>query len=156
MVMLFSSVVVAIACGDDDSPTQTDESAATIAQFEAICSEWQAQLAARGEFPVQDFDPENPTAEQLQVVGRWFESGQPAAAEAIASMRALSLPSEIVSESETLISALEVQLEGARTQSTAAVAGDIEAFKASLPEADIYLAAVKEAAEDLGAENCAF
>jgi hypothetical protein len=150
------SVCLAIgagACGDDES---SDDTAATVEQVEEICTGWKATLDERGDFPVDDFDPENPSPDDLPAVGEYFASGEPAAEEAIAELRALSPPAEIEADVDALASALEQQLEGAKTQASAAQAGDVAAFTATLDGVGASQEAVKEAADQLGTPSCSF
>ena len=55
----------ASACGGDDSADSSDASAAVIAQIDEICADWKSALDERGAFPVEDFDPESPSPEDL-------------------------------------------------------------------------------------------
>jgi hypothetical protein len=150
------SVCLAIgagACGDDEP---SDDTAATVEQVEEICTDWKATLDERGDFPVDDFDPENPSPDDLPAVGEYFASGEPAAEEAIAELRALSPPAEIEADVDALVSALDQQLEGAKTQASAAQAGDVAAFTATLDGVGASQEAVKEAADQLGTPSCSF
>ena len=99
-----------VATADESS----DASAAVIEQIDASCSDWKAALDERGAFPVEEFDPENPGIEDLRAVGDYFASGQPAQEKAIAELRALSPPADVADEVESLVSALESELESAR------------------------------------------
>ena len=146
----------ASACGsDDDEPS--DASAAVIEQIDEICSDWKNTLDERGDFPVEDFDPESPSPDDLPAVGEYFATGQPAQEEAIAQLRNLSPSADIADEVESLVSALEAELESAKGQTSAALAGDVEAFVATLDDAGTSQEVVKDAADELGGvESCAF
>ena len=73
------------ACGGDESDS-SDASAAVVEQIDAICDDWRETLDAREEFPVADFDTENPAAEDLPKVGDYC-LGQSAAEDALESIR---------------------------------------------------------------------
>ena len=64
-VVVLCLAIGASACGDDDSGGSTDASAAVIAQIDEICADWKDALDERGDFPVEDFDPESPAPEDL-------------------------------------------------------------------------------------------
>ena len=150
-------VVGASACGGDDSDGSTDASAGVIEQIEGICAVWKDTLDERGDFPVADFDPENPSPTDLQAVGAYFASGHPATEAMIAELRELSPPADIENEVESLVSALEAELESAQKQTRAAQAGDVEAFVATLDDAASSQEVVEETADELsGGEGCAF
>ena len=144
----------ASACGGGDEPNAT--TAATVEQVNGICTDWKATLDERGDFPVEEFDPENPSQDDLPAVGEYFASGEPAADEAIVQLRALSPPTEAEADVEALVSALEVQLENAKTQASAARVRDVAGFTATLDAASTSMEAVKEAADELGTPSCSF
>jgi hypothetical protein len=159
------SITVAVVClafgasacgGDDDSSEAGDASAAVIEQIDGICAEWKDALDERGDFPVEGFDPENPSPEDLPEVGNFFASGESAAEDAIDQLRELSPPADIEAKVDALVMALEQQLENAKAQASAARAGAVGAFTATLDDASSSLEAVQEAADDLGTEGCAF
>lgn len=153
-VVVLCLAIGASACGDDDSGGSTDASAAVIAQIDEICADWKDALDERGDFPVEDFDPESPAPEDLPPVGNYFASGEAAADDAIAEIRGLSPPADIAAEVDALVAALERQLKSAKAQAVAARASDVAAFTATLEDASSSLEAVKEAADDLGTEGC--
>jgi hypothetical protein len=144
------------ACGGDDSGDSSDTSVSVIEQVEAICDDWKETLDERGEFPVDGFDPENPAPDDLPAVGDYFASGHSAADSGIAELRELSPPGDVEADLEALVSALERQLESAKAQASAAQAGDAAAFTATLDDASSSQEAVKEAADELGAQSCSF
>jgi hypothetical protein len=146
----------ATACGGDDSDEWSDASSAVIEQVDRICTDWKQALDARGEFPVEGFDPEKPSQQDLPAVGDYFASGHAAAEEAIANLRQLSPPADVDAEVEALISALDQRLAGAKAQSSAAQAGDIAAFTATLSGVASVQEAVEDAADELGVDSCAF
>ena len=155
--LTFTAVVAclalgAAACGD----SEPDESERTVEAIEEICGDWREKLDERGAFPLADFDPENPSSDDLRIVGEFFGSGELAAQETISALRQVSSPVEIEADVNALISALEYQGENARMQASAARAGDVEGFKATLLEASETMASVKTAADELGAGECAF
>ena len=147
------AVAVSACGGGDDS---SDAAAATVDQVEGICADWKATVDERGDFPVDDFDPENPSPDDLPAVGAYFASGESAAEQAIAELRALSPPAEVQADVDALVSALEQQLENAKTQASAAQAGDVAAFTATLDEASAAIEAVEEAADEVGTPSCSF
>ena len=150
----FCLAVGASACGGDDEPN--DATAATVEQVNGICTDWKATLDERGDFPVDEFDPENPSPDDLPAVGEYFASGEPAADEAIAELRALSPPAEVEADIDALVSTLEEQLENAKTQAAAAKTRDVAGFTATLDAASTSMEAVKEAADELGTPSCSF
>ena len=142
--------------GGDDNDESGGPSAAVIEQIDGICADWKDALDERGDFPVDDFDPENPSPDDLPAVGEYFASGESAAEEAIAELRRLSPPADVEADVDALVTALEQQLESAKVQAAAARASDAAAFTATLPSASSSQEAVQEAADDLGTEGCAF
>jgi hypothetical protein len=146
----------ASACGGDASNEPGDASAAVVEQIDETCTSWRETLDEQGEFPVEDFDPENPSPEDLPTVGDYFAAGHPAAESALAELRELSPPADLDAEVAALISALEQALEGSKAQAAAAQAGDAAAFTATLDDAAASHEAVQEASDELGAESCAF
>ncbi|MGH3079126.1 MAG: hypothetical protein ACRDPZ_13225 [Gaiellaceae bacterium] len=146
----------ASACGGDDSDESSDASSAVIEQIDGICTDWKQALDARGDFPVEGFDPENPSQQDLPAVGDYFASGHAAAEEAIANLRQLSPPADIDAEVEALISALDQGLASAKAQASAAQAGDVAAFTATLSDVASLQEAVEDAADELGVDSCAF
>jgi len=148
----------AIACGGgNDSDGSSDASAAIIERIQGICSDWKTTFDERGGFPVEGFDPENPSPEELRAVGDYFASGQPAHEKAVADLRELSPPADIETKVESLVSALEAELASAKVQTRAAQAGEVEAFVATLDDAASAQKVVEKAADELGGgESCAF
>ena len=127
----------ASACGGGDSES-VDSSAALIGQIDGICDNWRQTVDERGPFPVESFDPEDPSPGDLPAVGNYFATGHPAAEETIAELRHLSPPSSLAADVDALVSAVERQLESGKTQA------------ASLQED------LEEAADELGTPGCAF
>jgi hypothetical protein len=93
---------------------------------------------------VEGFDPENPSPEDLPEVGNFFASGESAAEDAIDQLRELSPPADIEAKVDALVMALEQQLENAKAQASAARAGAVGAFTATLDDASSSLEAVQE------------
>jgi hypothetical protein len=153
-VVVLCLALGASACGGDDE--STDASAAVVEQIDAICTDWEQALDSLGEFPVEGFDPEHPSPQELPAVGNFFASGQAAAQEAIAKLRELSPPADIEADVDALISALDRRLTSAKEQASAAQAGDVAAFTATLDEVDSLQQEVKDATDEVGAESCAF
>ena len=153
-LMGFCLAIGASACGGDDEPSEA--TAATVEQVNGICADWKATLDERGGFPVEHFDPENPSPDLLPAVGEYFASGEPAAEEAIAELGALLPPAEVEADVDALVSALEQQLENAKTQASAAKTRDVAGFTATLDGASTSMEAVKEAADELGTPSCSF
>ena len=143
------------ACGGGDSDS-SDASAAVAEQIDAICDDWREALDAREEFPVEDFDTENPAAVDLPPVGDYLASGQSAAEDALESIRNLSASADVQAEVDALVSALERELESLKAQTGFAQAGDVEQFVASLDEAVASQGTVEAASEEIGATSCAF
>ena len=143
------------ACAGDDSDS-SDASAAVVEEIDAICDDWRDALDARKEFPVEDFDTENPAAEDLPPVGDYLASGQPAAEDALESIRNLSASADVQAEIDALVSALERELKSLKAQTGFAQAGDVDQFVASLDEAVASQGAVEAASEQLGGTSCAF
>ena len=161
IVLTFTLVAVSLAlgasaCGGDDSDASSDASADVVEQIEEICTDWRETLDERGGFPVDGFDPANPSPEDLPTVGEYFASGHPAAEDAIAKLRQLSPPADVEARIEALVSAVEQQLESAKNQASAALVADVAAYQATLDEAASSLEAVQDASDQLGAQSCAF
>ena len=123
------------ACGGDSDGAADDATAGLVAQVNTICDGWRDSLDARGAFPVEGFDPESPSAEDLPAVGAYFEKANAAEETALTSLRKLDAPDEARSELDDLIAAIEVQLESASRQTRAALATDVAGFVATLDEA---------------------
>jgi hypothetical protein len=145
----------ATACGGGDAESR-DASAALLGQIDGICDDWRETVDERGPFPVESFDPEDRSPGDLPTVGDYFAAGHPAAEQTIAELRHLSPPSSLAADVETLVSAVERQLENGETQASAARIGDVAAFTATLDEAMSSQADLKEAADELGTPGCAF
>jgi len=143
------------ACGGND-PDSSDASAAVVGQIDAICDDWREALDAREEFPVEDFDTENPAAADLPPVGDYLASGQSAAEDALESIRNLSPSADVQADVDALVLALERELKSLKAQTGFAQAGDVERFVASLDEAVASQGAVEAASEQLGGTSCAF
>jgi hypothetical protein len=156
---VLGTIVLAIgatACGGDESSSLSDESAAAVEEINAACDKWKLELDERGDFPVDDFDPENPSPDDLPAVGDYFDAGIEANEEAIATIDQLVVPSEIEADVDALVEALQTALANTKTQITAAQAGDVEAFKATLATAGSTQEDVKGVADELGATSCSF
>ena len=97
------------ACDGDDSDS-SDASATAVEQIDGICDDWRETLDTREEFPVEDFDTQNPAAEDLPRVGDYLASGQPAAEAALESIRNLPPSAEVQAEIDALVAALEREL----------------------------------------------
>jgi hypothetical protein len=142
---------VAAGCGGGDSEEWSAESQAAVYQIQGICDDAAAKVdASRGEFPVADFDPENPNPADLPAVGSYFAVGHPIWDEALEQTRAVPVPAEIQGEVDTLLSAVERNLANAKAQAKAARASDVAGFTATLEEAGSLGDAVREATETLG------
>jgi hypothetical protein len=142
------------ACGGDSDGSADDASADLVAQVNTICDEWQESLDARGEFPVEGFDPENASADDLPAVGDYLTKSTAAGETALTSLRELDPPDEARSDLDDLVGAFEAQLESASRQTRAALDGDVAGFTATLDEAGPTTEAVDDAAEALGASSC--
>ncbi len=142
-----------VACGGSD---ESDDPAAEAAQaqIEEICTTWGLTFADRGAFPVEDFDPENPDPADLPAVGEYFKSGLDAQPKAIASLEDIDATGMQRLQLDTLIAAWKREYTSARAQSDAAIAGDVDAFVATLDEAQAANEAVGQAASDLGVSDC--
>jgi len=60
------------ACGGNDSDESVHGSAAAIDPVHEICTDLREAIDERGDFPVDDFDPENPAPQDLPAVGEYF------------------------------------------------------------------------------------
>ena len=158
-MMKASVSVIAIACvalglggcGGDSEPSA---SADVVAQVEAVCAALQDELDARGDFPVDGFDPENPSPEALPVVGAYFASATAATEEALQSLRDLDAPAEIQPEFDAFTAAMAAQLASAKQQVAAAKKSDVAGFTATLATASQTIENFDQAADKLGAESC--
>ena len=152
-------IVVAVgatACGGSESSAVSEESAAAVEEIDAACDKWKIELDERGDFPVDDFDPENPPPGDLPAVGDYFDAGVEPFEEATATIDDLVVPSEIEAQVDALVEALQAELASIKTQTAAAQAGDVEAFKATLGTAGSTQEDVAAAADELGATSCSF
>jgi hypothetical protein len=156
MAMSVTTVVVAAglsACGGSDEPT--DSTADAVAgQVQEICDERALSFAARGEFPVDDFDPESPDPADLPAVGDYFAAGLTEPPRAIAELEGIAATGEQREQLDALIEAWEAEYAGLRAQVDAALGADAEAFVATLDDAAASKAAVDDAATALGVPDC--
>jgi hypothetical protein len=141
-------------CGGDSEPSLDQASADVVAQVEGVCAALHDELDARGDFPVDGFDPENPSPEALPVVGDYFASATTATEMALVSLRDLDAPAEIRPELDALTVAMAAQLASAKNQVAAAKRSDVAGFTATLATASTTIEDVDEAADELGAESC--
>jgi hypothetical protein len=118
------------------------------------CRDWHDQLDSRGDFPVKDFDPENPKADQLPLVGDYFATAQPAAEDGLSRLRQLSPPADLQTKVAALIAALQAQSENANAQIQAAHAKDVGGFQATLGPSRSLHDAVEKAENTLGSSEC--
>ncbi len=144
------------ACSGGSGAAATGVSADVVAQVEAVCAGWRDALDARGDFPVDGFDPEHPASDALPAVGEYFAFANAAGAKALVSLRNLDAPEEIRAEFAALTVAIEGQLVSARRQVAAARNGDVAGFVATLDAAGAATETVSDAADALGAESCGF
>lgn len=146
--------VAAAACGGGDEPESSAESRAAVVLVEAACERWNATVEARGDFPLESFDAENPSAEDLPTVGDFFAAGHAARDEMIDGIAALDVPAGIRADFAALVAALQRGQATAKEQAAAAQAGDVDGFVATLDEADASQQAIDEAADTLGPTKC--
>lgn len=159
IVMLVASLCVGLglsACGGDSDGAADDATAALVAQVNTICDEWRDSLDARGAFPVEEFDPERPDANELPAVGAYLAKANAAGETALTALRKLDPPSGARGELDDLVAAVDVQLRSASRQTQAALATDVDGFIATLAEAGPATEAVDDAADALGASSCGF
>lgn len=142
------------ACGGDSEPSLDEASADVVTQAESVCATLKGDLDARGEFPVDDFDPANPSQDALPVVGDYFASANAATEKALQSLRRLDPPTEIQPELDALTDAMAAQLASAKQQVAAAQNSDVAGFTATLAAATETIQNVDNAADALGAERC--
>jgi hypothetical protein len=143
------------ACGGGSDESADSDSDAVRVQVEEICADRALSFADRGEFPVADFEPENPDPADLPAVGEYFAQGlegtQP---EALAALKKISAVGEQREPLDALIDAWETEYESAKTQVDAALASDVDGFVATLDDAAASNAAVADAASALGVSDC--
>ena len=125
-----------------------------VTQAESVCATLKGDLDARGEFPVDDFDPANPSQDALPVVGDYFASANAATEKALQSLRRLDPPTEIQPELDALTDAMAAQLASAKQQVAAAQNSDVAGFTATLAAATETIQNVDNAATRL-AQNLA-
>jgi hypothetical protein len=144
------------ACGGGSESSTDWASSEVVAQVNGVCAEWRDAVDARGDFPVDDFDPEHPTPEALPAVGEYFASANAATEKALASLRDLDAPEAIRAELDALTAAMDTQLASAKRQVEAARRSDVDAFVATLDAAGGTTESVDDAADALGADDCSF
>ena len=149
-------VIVCVAlwlggCGGDSEPSA---SADVVAQVEGVCAALQDELDARGDFPVDGFDPENPSREALPVVGAYFAAATAATEKALQALRDLDAPAEIQPKLDAFTAAMAAQLASAQEQVAAAKQSDVAGFTATLATASETIENFDQAADELGAESC--
>ncbi len=141
-------------CGGDSGSSLDQASADVVAQVEDVCAALQDELDARGDFPVDGFDPENPSPEALPVVGEYFASATAATGKALQSLRDLAAPAEIQPKLDAFTAAMAAQLASAKLQVAAAKKSDVAGFTATLATASQTIENFDQAADELGAEGC--
>lgn len=72
IVVAILLAIAASACGGNDSDESGHGSAAAIDPVQEICTDLREAIDERGDFPVDDFDPENPAPQDLPAVGEYF------------------------------------------------------------------------------------
>ncbi|HEX4747042.1 MAG TPA: hypothetical protein VFU99_09185 [Gaiellaceae bacterium] len=149
-----AAALSASACAGSDDSTDS-ASAAVTAQVQKICDERAASFANRGEFPVDDFDPENPDPADLPAVGDYFAAGLNDPGRAIAALTSLDASGEEGALVSRAIEAFEAEYAGARAQVDAALSADVEGFVATLDDATATKDALGEATSALGVPDCA-
>ena len=148
----YASLALGLAgCGGSDSPSFSAESQSAIQRIQKICTDTSAKIDdVQGDFPVSGFDPKDPDPAYLPAVGNYFAVAHPYWDDALAQARDIEVPNEIAAKVDALLTAVANDLAVARSQTVAARASDVAAFKATLPKVDASQAAVKEAGEELG------
>lgn len=142
------------ACGGDAEPSQDQASVDVVAQAQAVYAGLWDKLAARGNFPVDDFDPVNPSPDALPAVGDYFAPAIAATEKALQSLRGLDAPAEIQPELDALTDAMAAQLATVREQVAAAHNRDAAGFIATVAAAAKTTENVDVAADALGAGRC--
>ena len=143
--------LVVAGCGGSDSSSFSAESQSAIQKIQRICTETSAKVDdAQGDFPVSDFDPNDPDPADLPAVGNYFAVAHPYWDDALARARTVPVPDEIAAKVDALFAAVAKDLEIGKSQTVAARSSDVTAFEATLSEVDASQAAVKEAADELG------
>jgi hypothetical protein len=124
------------------------------AQIRETCDARASSFAGRGEFPVNNFDLENPEPADLPAVGDYFAAGLTEQQQAIAELKALTATGAQREHLDALIDAWEAEYAGAQAQIKAARAADVEGFVATLDDAAATNAAVADATDALGVPDC--
>jgi hypothetical protein len=154
-ILAIACVAVGLgACGGDSGSSLDQASADVVARVEAVCAGLRDELDARGDFPVDDFDPENPSPDALPVVGKYFASANAATEKALQWLRDLDAPTEIQPKLDALTDTMVAQLAGAKEQVAAAQNSDVAGFTATLAAATETIEHVDDTADALGAERC--
>jgi hypothetical protein len=159
---LVATVVVVLAgCSskaDEAAPATatTVVSASAVAQIDAVCGDWKAQLDARGRLNVPGFDPENPDPALLPQVGAHFAAALPIGAAAIEQIKAIDAPPDEQADVDRLVAALEAQQANAQRQVDAATAADLNGFVPTLAATDALMQDIATASQALGTDRCAF
>jgi hypothetical protein len=147
-------LLAAVSCGgSDDAAEASDE--AVRAQVEEVCADRSSSFADRGEFPVEDFDPENPDPADLPAVGEYFAVGlEGSEPDALVALRGISATGQQREQLDALITAWEIEYENARAQVDAALASDVDGFVATLAAAAASKEDARNAASALGVSDC--
>jgi hypothetical protein len=109
--------------------------AAFIRRAEAVCATARTALAALPGFPLDTFDPAHPTIDQLHAVGAYFTGPgdpRPTFRSEISALTALGAPPALHAAWTDVLAGRAAVLPDIETQDTAATAGDIPGFVASL------------------------
>jgi hypothetical protein len=154
LVVGFASLtlgLVASGCGGSEAPSFSAESQSAIQKIQEICTDTSAKVDdVQGEFPVGGFDPNDPNPADLPAVGDYFAIAHPYWDEALAQAQQIQVPDEIEPKVDALFAAVAKDLAIAKSQTVAARASDVPAFKATLLKVDASRTAVKDASDELG------
>jgi hypothetical protein len=144
-------LLAAVSCGGSDDAAEE----AVRAQVEEVCADRSSSFADRGEFPVEDFDPENPDPADLPAVGEYFAVGlEGSEPDALVALRGVSATGQQREQLDALIAAWEIEYANARTQVDAALASDVDGFVATLDAAAASKEDARTAASALGVTDC--
>ena len=111
-------------------------------------------IESNGPLAIDGFDPDRPRTDQLPAVGEHFAPAVEAAERQAETLRPVAKGQSEGSPLVIYVEALEAENANSRAQVDAALAGDVDAFTATLANVEALRAARVDAAVQLGAPRC--
>jgi hypothetical protein len=148
---ILGTVILAVACSTASASGATDKVTRSFAhRIDSACAANQTKYPQVGHFPYDNFDPQHPAASQLPVVGAYFTQGQRGIQPLETALTRLGEPSEGRAAWDRVRSLAFAILDNARAQRTAALAGSVRRFVATVDKGNRLVNRLKIAAIQAG------